>query len=366
MSTMIFSEAERKRSFQLNMLIGGVGAVFLTAFGSNALLSQHYPLAANLLAMALCGLISLVAMQRSGNPRYGAYGVSLVAAYACVYLVATGGTDGTGPLWCYPLVVIIMFLMGLRLGTAVALGLIALLSALLFVPDFPLAAVDYPYSFKVRFVSSFLALTIMSVIYEYLRSKSQDGFQRISAKLHAASRTDELTGVANRRAMQQSLETEFARFSRHGGVFSILMADVDYFKLVNDRYGHAVGDDLLIEIARLFSTDLRAEDCAARWGGEEFLILLPHTPCEKAREVAEKLRERVANIDLSKLGMRERTTVSFGVHCIDRAKDIDDLIEQADQLLYRAKHLGRNRVECSEPGPASARARAASSPPARA
>jgi diguanylate cyclase (GGDEF)-like protein len=344
-STAYPSETEVQRSYKLNMLIGVAGAAFLCAFGLNALVGQNYLLAMNLLAMALLGMVALVVMRLTTDPRYGAYGVSTIAAYACLYLVASGGTDATGPLWCYPLVVIIMFLMGLRLGTILAMGVLVVISVLLFVPDLPIVVADYATSFKVRFLASFLALTIMAMIYENLRASSEEGYRQISAQLRAASRTDELTGIANRRAMRQMLDAELARSDRHGGEFSILMADVDYFKLVNDRYGHAIGDELLIEIARRFSSALRKHDTPARWGGEEFLVLLPQTSCTQARQVAEKLRQQIEEIDPAQLGMQEQTTVSIGAQCISKAEGIDDLIEQADQLLYQAKRLGRNRVE---------------------
>lgn len=345
MSTLDHSETEAKRSFRLNLLIGLAGAVFLFVFGINALLGQSYALAFNLLGMTGLGLVSLLIMKITGEPRYGAYGVSIIAAYACLYLVASGGTDNTGPLWCYPLIVIIMFLMGLKAGTVIATAVTISICLLLFIPDLSLVSAEYSNSFKIRFLSSFLALTIMAMIYENLRASSEAGYQEMSAQLHAASRTDMLTGIANRRAMQHMLDAEFARYKRHDGHFSILMADVDYFKLVNDRYGHAVGDDLLIEIARQFSSVLRKQDSPARWGGEEFLVLLPQTSAEQAHQVAEKLRQQVENIDSAKLGMQESTTVSIGISCISTVESIDDLIEQADQLLYQAKHLGRNRVE---------------------
>ncbi len=345
MSTFDLSETEAKRSFKLNLLIGIAGAAFLFVFGINALLSQSYVLAFNLLGMTALGLIALLTMKITGEPRFGAYGVSIVAAYACLYLVASGGSDDTGPLWCYPLVVIIMFLMGLKAGSSIASVVTVAICVLLFVPDLSFVDAEYSTSFKIRFLSSFVALTIMAMIYENLRAKSEAGYQQMSEQLHAASRTDILTGIANRRAMQQMLDAEFARYQRHGDEFAILMADVDFFKLVNDRYGHAIGDELLIKIASQFSDVLRKQDCPARWGGEEFLVLLPKTSAEQAALVGEKLRQQVESIDAGQLGMQDSTTVSIGVSCITSADNIDDLIEHADQLLYQAKHLGRNRVE---------------------
>ncbi len=345
MSNNLLPETENQRAFKLNLLIGIAGAAFLFVFGVNALIAQQLVLAANLLGMASLGSVSLVVMKVTGKPRYGAYGVSFISAYACLYLVASGGSGNTGPLWCYPLIVIIMFLMGLRAGAMIAAVVTVSICLLLFIPDLSFVLAEYATSFKIRFLASFLALTIMAMIYEHLRARSEAGYQQISAQLHAASRTDALTGIANRRAMQDALQAEHARVQRHGGELSILMADVDYFKLVNDRYGHAVGDEILIQIANQFTSILRKHDVPARWGGEEFLILLPQTSIEQAIQVAEKLRQQVENIDTAALDMREPATVSIGVQSMSRAKGIEDLIEQADQHLYQAKHLGRNRVE---------------------
>lgn len=345
MSPHSLPDTEGQRSYKLNLLIGIAGAVFLIAFGINSLVAGQFSLGVNLLAMAGLGSLSLIAMRITGKPRYGAYGVSTISAYASLYLVASGGSDGTGPLWCYPLAVIIMFLMGLRAGTIIVACVTTVIAILLFVPGLPFMEVDYSLSFEIRFIASFIALTIMSMIYEHMRATSESNYRQISAQLHAASRTDALTGIANRRAMQQALDAEMARVKRHGGEFSILMADVDYFKLINDRYGHSVGDEVLIEIAKQLTTILRKQDSPARWGGEEFLVLLPQTSAEQAVLVAEKLRQQIADIDVSRLGMQEPTTVSIGLQSSANVKDIDDLIEQADQLLYQAKSLGRNRVE---------------------
>lgn len=113
---MDFSEAERKRSYQLNILIGLIGGVFLLAFGINALVEGKLMLAANLILPAVAGLGSLLLMRGTMDLRYGTYGVSLAASYLFLYLIISGGVEGTGPLWCYSLLALITFLQGLRRG----------------------------------------------------------------------------------------------------------------------------------------------------------------------------------------------------------------------------------------------------------
>jgi two-component system cell cycle response regulator len=162
---------------------------------------------------------------------------------------------------------------------------------------------------------------------------------------------DELTGLANRRGLQQTLAEEVARALRHGRPLSILMADVDHFKTINDTYGHRVGDEVLREIARLLADNLRSIDKAARYGGEELLVVLPETPAAEAKQVAERVRAAVADHDFMVELTEEaggrclRLTASVGIASVPRdADNPDKLVAIADRALYDAKHQGRNRV----------------------
>jgi len=122
------------------------------------------------------------------------------------------------------------------------------------------------------------------------------------------------------------------------------MADLDHFKLINDRYGHTVGDDLLVMMSHLFSSGVRRQDVVSRWGGEEFLILLPETRLDQAMLVAEKLRYAAETVDLSDLGVDDPISSSFGVQSISANENLYELIAEADRMLYEAKRRGRNQV----------------------
>ena len=341
---MNFSEAERRRSYRLNMLIGLIGAAFLVVFGVNALGGEELILGASLILAAGVGLGSLLLMRKTGDLRYGAYGVSVAACYVFIHLIISGGAEGTGPLWCYSLVVLITFLQGLRRGTYVVAGLTVITLIIMFVPDLPFAVAEYSTAFKIRFVASFLALAVMALIYEYLRAESQSRYRSISSRLDQAARTDELTGLANRREMNSLLEMEYARFTRHGQPFSVIMLDLDRFKQLNDRFGHAFGDQVLIRVASLLSANIRLTDRVARWGGEEFLILLSQTDLAEAAQVAEKLRVAVAECEPGDPARHEALTASLGVQSIEYAETIESVINQADDRLYQAKFSGRDRV----------------------
>jgi diguanylate cyclase (GGDEF)-like protein len=167
---------------------------------------------------------------------------------------------------------------------------------------------------------------------------------------------DELTGLANRRALEQMLAEEVSRALRHGRPLSILMTDVDHFKAINDTYGHRVGDEVLRELARLLADNLRSIDRAARYGGEELLVMLPETPVAEARNVAERVRNAVAEHDFvvepedAEPARHLRLTASVGVASLPEDADSPArLVEIADRALYEAKHQGRNRVVVADP-----------------
>lgn len=168
---------------------------------------------------------------------------------------------------------------------------------------------------------------------------------------------DQLTGLANRRKLHDRFRVEIARLKRLSSSLSLLVIDVDRFKSVNDRYGHLAGDECLTLLADLFTTTLRESDLVARFGGEEFIVLLPETDAPEALLVAEKLRETIASTDLpaKSLAAPLRLTVCVGVATMtpDRILSLDDLIDAADRAAYAAKMAGRNRVQMGDASPRS-------------
>jgi diguanylate cyclase (GGDEF)-like protein len=156
---------------------------------------------------------------------------------------------------------------------------------------------------------------------------------------------DGLTQVRNRRALQDALESEFARSRRHGHTLSLLLVDVDRFKGVNDRHGHLAGDVVLKRIAALLNEHGRRENCTARYGGDEFAVLLAETPLAGAMIFAERVRGAVAHEEIPVGEQRITVTVSIGVaEWTAQMTQPEDLIALADTALYRAKNGGRNRV----------------------
>ena len=159
------------------------------------------------------------------------------------------------------------------------------------------------------------------------------------------SQTDQLTKISNRMHTDDVLQNQYNRFYRDNESCSIILIDIDYFKLVNDQYGHLVGDSVLIEFANLIKSSIRAEDVVGRWGGEEFLIILPHTDIPQAIQLAEKLRKLIHNYIFTTV---KHTTASFGIATFEKGMTIQALLSTADSALYQSKNSGRNKVTATQ------------------
>ena len=174
--------------------------------------------------------------------------------------------------------------------------------------------------------------------------------ERLNRMLAEMAAVDPLTGLLNRRAAQEALEDELQRSRRLGEPFSVLMIDADHFKSINDLHGHAVGDRALQHLGTLLSAQMRDIDRVGRWGGEEFIVLLPGTPLAQAQEVAERLRERTQSLPPRWQERAVPLTVSLGVsQWAGPSDELSALMARADAAMYRAKANGRNRVEVEPP-----------------
>ncbi|GII91652.1 GGDEF domain-containing protein [Sinosporangium siamense] len=182
----------------------------------------------------------------------------------------------------------------------------------------------------------------------------------LHAQLQAAARTDPKTGLLNAAAWQREADTEIVRARRTGETLALLIVDIDHFKRVNDTHGHLVGDQVLVGVAATLRSQLRDYDVVGRFGGEEFVVLLPRADVAEARRVAERLRTRVGRMAVSADEAMVTVTISVGVAIMSiHGDDLIELLAAADLALYRAKELGRDRVcipETSSRGQGSAEA----------
>ncbi|MCX8129036.1 MAG: diguanylate cyclase [Clostridia bacterium] len=216
-------------------------------------------------------------------------------------------------------------------------------------------ASDYivkPFSFAEVLARINTQLKIVSIQRE-LEQKNRE-LTESNALLQKLAITDALTGLYNKRYILSKLHTDIAHSIRYKEPISFIIADIDHFKRINDRYGHQVGDLILKDAASIIRKSVREVDIVARYGGEEFLIICPNTERHGAVLVAERVRKGIASHNFFYSGKEIHITISFGVKCsvfnapTDTEKAMNKLIEEADKALFRAKTNGRNRIEVFE------------------
>ena len=166
--------------------------------------------------------------------------------------------------------------------------------------------------------------------------------KRMEEELHELSIKDSLTDSYNRRYFQERLEEEIERTKRNNTPFSLIMLDIDDFKVINDTYGHIVGDRVLIEIVNLVKNRIRKTDFIARWGGEEFMILLTNTNLQYAEKLAFELKNGICRLDIPEIDF---VTASFGVTSYHQSDTVNSITKRVDELMYAAKAAGKNCVK---------------------
>lgn len=185
-------------------------------------------------------------------------------------------------------------------------------------------------------------------IYEYqykLEQKVKERTKELKEKnleLHRLSITDKLTNIYNRIKLDEVMIEQLNLAERYNEKFSIMIIDIDYFKQVNDTFGHQVGDTTLIEISKILQENIRNTDTVGRWGGEEFIIICPHTDLEGIKQLANQIREKIEKHNFPVI---KNKTASFGISVYKDNDNAEKLINRADEALYKAKENGRNKVE---------------------
>lgn len=267
----------------------------------------------------------------------------LVSAFV-LGLVAQGGYQNTALYWVFPFPPIIFGLLGSKYGLTLCLVLTSLLAVLLYWPELSMAS--YQPAEKSRFIASLLTLTAVSWINEHFRERSHRSMALLQRSKENEANTDALTQLANRRFVDEALPEHFQHQPEHFFPLAVIMADLDHFKHINDSFGHAQGDLVLQHVAQLFRQKLRTQDLACRYGGEEFLLLLPHTQLDDACTVADKVRAAIAQQRLLTEHPDLVITCSFGVAEATNAEQFLQAVQLADQKLYQSKANGRNLVSC--------------------
>ena len=192
-----------------------------------------------------------------------------------------------------------------------------------------------------------VGILVSKLVFDTNRSVHEDIslIHRQQGELERLAVEDALTGLFNRRYIDGRLREESQRAQRYGRIFSVALADIDHFKRINDTFSHQVGDEVLKHLANVFREEVRGVDVVARFGGEEFILLFPETSDTQAASVCEKIRASIEGHNWAEVADGLGVTASFGVADSSVGADVNGILHDADELLYRAKHSGRNRVE---------------------
>ena len=238
----------------------------------------------------------------------------------------------------------LMLSMGLRAGSIMFFIFFLVLLAVFITPLHTSFLPGISDAARVRFLLAMLGAFIFSWCAEYLRSNTYDALLLAMSRLEQQALTDPLTGLGNRRDFDKNFAWVMAKAARDNKTFSLALIDIDHFKSVNDTYGHDVGDAVLRHIAETLSAEMRATDRIFRWGGEEFVILMPDSGLDTARLVSHRIRRHVEKTPLLHGDEEILRTVSIGLYSGHADVSPGTPLFQADQNLYIAKNSGRNRV----------------------
>lgn len=243
--------------------------------------------------------------------------------------------------WLYIMPIILLYIGGGRIGGIATALLFGMISLLVFA-SYESNHLDYiP---KLRFFLSFATISLLAAIAELAREQVEGEWRKVTHRLDEQAHTDTLTGLYNRRDIFKHIKVLMDFSASNKTDLSVIMCDIDHFKVVNDKYGHHAGDTVLVYFSKLLKGMIRGNDVLCRWGGEEFLLILPETPDEAARTLSERLRKKILSHDFVVGNKVHNVTASFGVAAWDYEMDIDTLIQAADKRMYQAKAGGRNQV----------------------
>lgn len=317
----------------------------LLFFAGRAASTAENPLTAPLLVTfaALLGLNSLVYLGIRHQTLHRRGFISLITALF-TFLVIQAVEDGSAIIWLFAYPPVIFYISQARVGIIACAGGLAALT-LLFSPVGDLIfEPPYSASFRISMVIVLGFEMVTCYILDQSRRRSKLRLLKLASEFEFAAKHDALTGLANRREALEQLDAEYQRFLRTGRPFSVMLMDIDLFKAINDHYGHHAGDELIRMVARILRDQCRKVDTAARWGGEEYLVLLPETGAEEALKTARRIRAAVeaGSVDVDRRQLR--ATISIGAATIAGAESIDRLLQRADEALYAAKSSGRNQA----------------------
>ena len=330
------SSVEAQRRALLHWLLV-LTAVFTLGFGLLNLSRGVLLVAAAELLVAVFATALIFVIPRSRNIQLWSFLYIFVLFAMLVTALLTPTLSDKVFVWFYLIPVLAHFIHGRHPGLALSLAYLAVAWVLYYYRYY-----DAPGLMEwvglTNVVACSLVLTGGVYAYEYSREQAEERLQQLAS-------TDSLTGLPNRKHLREMLDHTLEECDRIGAGFSILGMDLDHFKLVNDRYGHDVGDQVLQQVAAVLKRRLRRADTSARWGGEEFMVLLPGTDRQGAALVAETIRETLAASPIRTNGEELSITTSIGIaEFPEDGATVRELLIVADNRLYEAKYHGRDQV----------------------
>lgn len=337
---------------QRRMRIVGMVMIFFTIltimFGLDALIHDDFVSVPILASLAIINVFALRLHFRTQS-----HGISQWVAAATMFSLffhslLSGGPHSISTYWGLAIIASSFYILGYRRGivcTAIIFAFTLLLMNLMMNEKIKQTwIIDNIFTFEYRYISAMLLIAAFALLQEYDRSNAVKNLLLSREQMRRLASIDELTGLANRRTMAEHLRIQERRCHEQHEQYSVILCDIDHFKRINDVYGHEVGDKVITAVANVLKENLREFDTVARWGGEEFLVMLPRTNIEGATQVAEKLQQAFNHYHISHENAVIRPTMSFGVASADTDIHVDECVRQADRRLYIAKHIGRNCV----------------------
>jgi diguanylate cyclase (GGDEF)-like protein len=359
LSTIIFGAAPRQRRLLQRTLLASsvcIGALILDIFAVRAGFMDGRQL--GILAIySVAGIVAFYLVIRSGvNTRFGrmsslTYPQQVFALTVMVWTFALAGPIRGAVISLLVLILMFgMFVFRPRATVNMAALALFMLAAAMFVL-YKVDPAHYPFNVS-AFQLGYAALAILPVsivsaqiqrLQSALRARSQ-ALEQAVEQIRRLAENDDLTDLLNRRAMIRAIEREMTPRQPVPGAICLALIDIDLFKSINDRFGHQAGDEVLRRFAKATKSTLRVGDMFARWGGEEFLLMLPDTSVERGLECLNRIREVLAATSFEAIAPGLKVTISAGVTDLHPADTLDMAVERADQAMYRAKQLGRDRV----------------------
>jgi diguanylate cyclase (GGDEF)-like protein len=319
--------------------------ITMVIFSPYHLFSGNYLISAADIVALIASVISLIYLRRAERGIAAYWLISLVFITICIITIVLGRKEISYFLWAFVPPAVIFSVLGKKAGMTISLMFFAVAIILMAAPASIMHSEPYSVFVIGRFITIYMILTFMLYYYESSQQILLKHIRNEKEKFECASKQDPLTGLSNRRDLMDKIREEQQRQMRLKNTFTLILGDIDNFKALNDTHGHDAGDHVLKSVAQVLKEQVRGIDCPARWGGEEFLIMLIETDIEGGQTVAERIRCRIEESAFTFNGITLPVTMTFGLSQYQGANDtLDSCIKRADKALYAGKDQGKNRV----------------------